>query len=411
LTPTLTVFGPELTVFDAWVARLSASARWQRWAFSTPFVRNVARRRALDLFDLCAGFVHSQVLSACVELDLFARLMVRPCDAETVARESGLSLEGAKRLLDAAAALGLLSVRGGRYGIGPLGGPLAEPGSGIAAMVAHHGRLYADLAEPLTVFRGGGGGGALNRFWSYAEARDGGGGARAEGGEHGAGAGESGGLAGGGGGAEAARPYSALMAASQDFVAADVLDALRGKVSRGGRWLDLGGGDGRFLAEAARRDRRLTGAVLDLPPVADLARARFAAAGLAARLRALPGDARDPAAAAAAAPCDVACLIRVLHDHDDPSALAFLRAARAALAPAGRLIVAEPMRGPPSDPRISDAYFGPYLLAMGQGRLRHPAEIAALAANAGFAPPREAPTRRPFLTRALIFECQIRLTD
>lgn len=367
-------------MLETLIARLSASRVWQQRAFSTPFLRQVARKRALGLFDLCAGFVHSQVLAACVELDLFARLLARPCDAETVARDGGLSVDGARRLLDAAAALGLLRERGRRYGIGPLGAPLAAPGSGIAAMVRHHGRLYADLADPLAIYRADRPAGALGQFWAYAGA---GGGADSR--------------------PEAAGPYSALMSASQDFVADDVLDAIGSALPARGRWLDLGGGDGRFLVEAAGRRRRLTGAVLDLAPVAALARQRIAAAGLEHRLKAIGGDARDPGDARKAGRFEVVSLVRVLHDHNDEDALAFLRAARAALAPGGRLIVAEPMRGHPSDPRISDAYFGPYLLAMGQGRLREPAEIARLAARSGFALSHEALTRRPFLTRVLIF--------
>jgi demethylspheroidene O-methyltransferase len=50
----------------------------------------------------------------------------------------------------------------------------------------------------------------------------------------------------------------------------------------------------------------------------------------------------------------------------------------------------------------ADAYFGFYLLAMGQGRARSPAEIGALGARAGFHAPRSMPTRRPLLTSVLM---------
>ena len=70
--------------------------------------------------------------------------------------------------------------------------------------------------------------------------------------------------------------------------------------------------------------------------------------------------------------------MRVLHDHDDPHALALLRAARRALPSGGHILVAEPMAGAASAERMGAAYFGFYLLAMGQGRARRPEEIGAL---------------------------------
>ena len=92
--------------------RLIADARFQRWAAKSPLTRRIARRRARDLFDLCAGFVYSQILLACVRLELFERLAAGPCAAEALAPAFGLSPEAALRLLRAAAALRL--VRGVR---------------------------------------------------------------------------------------------------------------------------------------------------------------------------------------------------------------------------------------------------------------------------------------------------------
>ena len=60
--------------------RFLASPRFQRWASSFPLTRPIARRRARALFDLCAGFVYSQVLQACVRLRLFDALNRRPAD-------------------------------------------------------------------------------------------------------------------------------------------------------------------------------------------------------------------------------------------------------------------------------------------------------------------------------------------
>ena len=92
----------------------------------------------------------------------------------------------------------------------------------------------------------------------------------------------------------------------------------------------------------------------------------------------------------------------MLHDHDDHAALALLRAARAALAPGGRLLIAEPMAGTRGAAASGDAYFGFYLLAMGRGRPRRPEVIAAMLRTAGFSRSRLLRTRVPLVTRVMI---------
>jgi demethylspheroidene O-methyltransferase len=78
-----------------------------QWAARFPLTRPVARRRARALFDLTAGFVYSQVLLACVELDLFAILAEGPADSRALAHRLALEPEALTQLLEAAEALGL----------------------------------------------------------------------------------------------------------------------------------------------------------------------------------------------------------------------------------------------------------------------------------------------------------------
>jgi demethylspheroidene O-methyltransferase len=80
----------------------------------------------------------------------------------------------------------------------------------------------------------------------------------------------------------------------------------------------------------------------------------------------------------------VVSLVRVLHDHDDESALEILRAARGALPAGGTLLIGEPMADAPGAATVGAAYFGFYLMAMGQGRARTPHEIGRLLATTGF---------------------------
>ena len=111
------------------------------------------------------------------------------------------------------------------------------------------------------------------------------------------------------------------------------------------------------------------------------ARARLGRAGLAERVTVTGGDLFRDALPAGA---DVASLVRVLHDHDDAQAVHILRAVRGALAPGATLLVAEPMAGTAGAEPMGEAYFGFYLLAMGQGRPRTPDRLRALLAEGGF---------------------------
>lgn len=356
----------------AWRDRLLASPGFQRGAARFPLTRPIARRRARALFDLTAGFVYSQVLSACVQLRLFERLSAGPVAVTALAAEWRLPPEGAERLLAAAESLGLVERRDeARYGLGELGAAmLGNPA--IAAMVAHHERLYRDLSDPVALLRQRGGT-RLAAFWPYAGT--------------------------GPGAAEAApaAAYSDLMADSQRLIADDILAAF--SFRRRHHLLDIGGGDGSFAAAVLRRWPGMEATVLDLGPVAERANAHFARAGLDDRARAVAGDMLGDALPQGA---DVASLVRVLHDHDDEQALALLRAARAALPPAGRLLIAEPMAATPGAEPAGAAYFGMYLWAMGSGRPRTAAELAAMARRAGFSRCREVGTRQPLLVRVLV---------
>lgn len=362
----------------AWRDRLLADPDFRRRASRFPLTRGLVRRRAARAFDLVAGFVYSQVLAACVELELLERLRSGPLPLETLAREAGVALEPMRRLVDAAVALGLLERRGGdRIGLGMAGASLAG-NAGVAAMVRHHRALYADLADPVELLRAGRGAGALAAAWPYRDAA-------------GEGAPDA-------ATAERVARYSELMAASQPLVAEQVLDAVDWQAHR--RVLDVGGGDGTFLAAVAARAPALELRLFDLPPVAERARRTFAARGLAGRSEAIGGSfaAGDPLPRGA----DLVTLVRVLHDHDDAVVERLLAAVHDALEPGGTLVVAEPMAGTRGAEAMGDAYFGMYLLAMGSGRPRTAARLRALLEAAGFRGVRERPTALPLQARVLV---------
>jgi demethylspheroidene O-methyltransferase len=376
---------------ERWLAqrdRWLTNPRFRDAASRFALTRPVARRRARELFDLVAGFVYSQWLAACVELDLFDRLAASPMTAAQLASESRLPLESAQRLFDAATSLGLTQPHGvdghhdgahgrTRYGLGPLGGAMVG-NEAVTAMVRHHRALYADAADPLALLRSEGRDARLSNYWAYA-------------------GGHADDRAPGELGDAATAPYSALMTATQPLVAGQVLDAY--PIARHRRLLDLGGGEGVFAAAALARAPALHATVFDLPAVAAAARARFARLGLADRAQAVGGDFHRDALPPGA---DVVSLIRVVYDHDDAPALAILRAARSALPKGGTLLLAEPMAGTAGAQPMGAAYFGMYLLAMGSGRSRSAAALRTLLEHAGFDRVRERRTALPLQAGLLV---------
>jgi demethylspheroidene O-methyltransferase len=134
--------------------RIVADPRFQRWAASFPLTRFTARRHARDLFDLCAGFVYSQILQACVQLRLFDALAERPLTRDEVAARIGLEGPATDRLLCAAHSLKLVGKRSGeRWGL-TLQSAALRGNPGALAMIEHHQMLYADLADPVGLLRG-----------------------------------------------------------------------------------------------------------------------------------------------------------------------------------------------------------------------------------------------------------------
>jgi demethylspheroidene O-methyltransferase len=372
--------GWGLPRIDEWIDRLRAtrdhllaSPRFRRWAAGFPLTRPIARKRSRELFDLCAGFVYSQVLLACVRLRLFDAVADRPRTSAELARRLALPPESTERLLRAALSLRLLERRGDdRFGLGPLGAALVD-NPAVAAMVEHHTMLYADLRDPVALLRGGTRT-ELAQYWPYAATE------------------RPADLA-----TDQVAAYTALMAASQPMVAEEILAAY--PLNRHRRLLDVGGGDGTFLTHAAEQAPDLQVILYDLPAVAQAATARFKAAGLDPRARAIGGDfLSNPLPIGA----DIVSLVRVMHDHDDGAALTILRAARQALDSEGTLLIAEPMAGAAGAEPVGDAYFAFYLLAMGHGRARTPAELTGLLNAAGFSRVRQIPTAMPLLTGLLV---------
>ncbi|MEM9840493.1 MAG: methyltransferase [Pseudomonadota bacterium] len=339
-----------------------------------PLFRGIASKRATALFDLCAGFVYSQVLAACTELGLFERLSQGAVASTVLAKELSLSPEAMDRLARAAAALDLLELRSdGRIGLGGQGAALLGNPS-VFEMVKHHRLLYADLMDPVALLRAEKGETHLAEFWVYGAKKEG---PSSQDGEP--------------------EAYSALMEATQAFIAEEALAAHDFK--RHKHIVDIGGGTGAFLSAVADAAPKTELTLFDLPEVAAIAKRRFAEQDFAGRASVVGGSFKtDPLPEGA----DLMTLVRVLHDHDEDVVTSLLAKVRKALAPGGTLLIIEPMAGTRGAEAMGDAYFGMYLWALGTGEPRTEAALRRMLKNAGFRRIRPLKTKRPLLTRILL---------
>ena len=336
---------------DAWMT----TPGFYRWAIGNPLTRWITRRRASQLFNLMAGFVHSQVLLSCVRLGLLEKLRLGPQTLSELAQECQISAPALQRLLHAAVSLRLLELRGENlYGLGALGAPVAAD-VGLRLMIEHNAVLFDDMRDTVALLRDEIQP-HMQAYWPYMN------GDKPPSWE-----------------TDKVARYSELMSTSQRFVIEELLASY--DFSRHRCVMDVGGGQGGWITALGQQHTDLQLMLFDLPPVAALANARFQANGLSDRASVHGGSFISDTLPSGA---DLVTLVRVAHDHPDATVQILLKSIYQALPPGGMLLLAEPMAQASGAHSMGDAYFHFYLLAMGSGRLRTPQELKTLIKEAGF---------------------------
>lgn len=350
--------------------RLIASRRFQALAARLPILRGLVRRDGEALFDLMAGFCHSQILMALAELKIPDALLAGPLEVSDVAERTQVPFARLQVLLQGGAAIGLLKLKNGKVRLTRRGAAFASV-PGLSAMVRHHHAFYRDLENPVAFFRGETET-ELAGVWPY--------------------------VLGGASGidADTAAAYSDLMAQSLALVAEDTLRMVDFNDAK--MLMDVGGGSGAFLAAVGKHYPELNLRLFDLPVVVPAAKQRFADQGLSERSDIVSGSFQDGGLPAGA---DVISLVRVLYDHSDESISQLLAKVYAALPEGGRLIISEPMSGGNRPDKATDAYFALYTLAMRTGRTRSAKELSVFLAQAGFQDLRTPRSPRPFVTSVI----------
>jgi demethylspheroidene O-methyltransferase len=320
--------------------RLLANPTFLAFAQRNLLMRPVARAKSRELFDLLAGFSYSQVVYACVTLKVLEHVGQTAVSISNLAPKLNLPESKTELLVRAAVALEILGFDRGKVILGPHGAALLGQ-SWIMGFVEHHRHFYRDLENPVAMLNGAHAEDGLRQFWSYSDPTS------------------------------DKASYSALMAASQEAISQQIIDAY--DFSKHKNILDIGGGSGAFLTAVGKTCSKLQLNLFDLPGVVALTKqTQITKHGGDFRVDHLPQD------------MDIISIVRVIHDHDDDSVLALLRNIRRSCATGTTLLIAEPFAGRADLARITDAYFNLYFAAMGQGRTRTPQNVAQLAAQAGF---------------------------
>jgi len=319
------------------------------------------------MFRMIAGAWISQAVGTIAELGIADHLDGRTRGVAELAAATGCDPGALYRLLRAAASVGVVREEPGTraFSLTPLGGTLRSgvPGSMRAMAVAQtapgHWLPWGRLRDAVRTGERQTRAALGAEIWDYY--RD---------------------------NAEEGAAFSGAMAELAMLVAMEV--TLVCDTSGHRRVVDVGGATGTLLATLLHADRRLTGAILELPHVAESARKALAAAGLAGRAEVIEGDFFE-----SVPPGDLYILKQILHDWNDEQCVKILDRCARAMEPGGKVLVIEmivPDDGRPADAHLVDLN----MLVMLPGRERTATEYAALFEAAGLRLDRQIDTRSPF---------------
>ncbi len=360
--------------FKILTMRAVASPRTRQWLLRFPVTRWLARMESQKLFDVCAGFVYSQVLFAFVETSVLNELSLGPAHLDDLAHAANLPSDRMERLLQATSAIGLTaSLNNGMYCLGLSGAALVE-NPGVVAMIKHHILLYHDLADPVRLLRDPNLTTQTAMFWSYL------------------GKDQNGIMA-----AKNTLEYSELMAASQAMISEIICASIDFKQYP--KVLDVGGGLGIFARHVAGSSPRTAVTVFDLPEVIKVIDSTYDTKEKTMRIDTIGGDFFQDKIPI---DYDLITLVRVLYDHSDENVARLLTNIRQALEPRGRLLIAEPFASAAATDRTADAYFNMYLLAMRAGNVRSFDRHVELLQAAGFKEIKTARSLNPSLAQIIL---------
>ncbi len=261
------------------------------------------------IVDMASAFYDSAVLFAASDLGVFGRLAdLGEADPDTLIAACGLDRRGGRILLDACAALGLLEKSEGRYRNSPEATLFLVPGSpaDLSGAIRYNRDVYGAWGRLKQLARTG-------KPVEKPEIHL-------------------------GDDPERTRTFVMAMHGRALGIGRAVVPLLDLAGRR--RVLDVGGGPGTYSILVAEANPGVECVVLDLPPVAAIAGEIVGRAGLAGRVKTLPGDYHDTAFPGG---FDAVLFFGVLHQENPEAIRELLRRAHDALAPGGLVYVLDMM--------------------------------------------------------------------
>ena len=303
------------------------------------------------IMHIASAFYDSCVLFAAIDAGIFPKLAERgETDAAGVAGALGLDERGARLLLDACVALGLLQKDGARYANAPDAAAFLVPGSpgDLSGAIRYNRDVYPAWGRLAEMVRTGKPvekpevhlGQDEQRTRTFVMAMH----------------------------------YRALAIGRAVVPLVDLSGAIRA--------LDVGGGPGTYSVLLAKANPGLACTVLDLPDVAHIAQKLIVDQGMADRVRTLPGDYHT---AAFPPGNDAVMFFGCLHQESPDSIRALFRKAHASLRPGGRVFVMDMMTDTTHTKPVFSALFAVNMaLTAESGWVFSDAELQGWLAEAGF---------------------------
>ena len=304
-----------------------------------------------EIVGMSSRFYESATLFAAIEAGLFSCLHeTAGATAEIVATKRSLSPRGVRLLLDACVALGLLRKDGERYFNTPAADATLVPGApqDLTRAIAYNRDVYAAWGRLPELARTGRPvespalhlGDDLDRTRRFVLAM-----------------------------------HGRAMGIGRAIV--PMLDLSGCK-----KLLDLAGGPGTYAVLMAQANPGLSCTVLDLPPVARVADELIAQAGMAERVKTLPGDYHTTTFPGG---MDVVTIFGALHQESPDAIRDILRRACAALAPGGKIFILDLMTDATHTQPVFSALFAVNMaLTTENGWVFSDAEISGWLREAGF---------------------------
>lgn len=285
------------------------------------------------LLGMARAFHECRVLLTAAELDLFTRLAPEPLSAEEVVARLHGELRPARVVLDALAALGLLTKQDGRYQTPAALAPLLSSGPdhprSVLPMVRHAAAMWRTWTRLTDLVRG-----EAEPTPPASETRS----------------------------DEDLKAFIGAMHVIGRGMAEQIVAAMAPEGATA--LLDVGGGPSTYTQAFLRANPEARATLFDLPEVIPMARENLERAGLAGRVTLVAGDYLTDALPGGH---DLALLSAIIHSNSLAENEALYRKIHAALVPGGRLIIRDHIMSPDRTSPPAGAMFAVNMLVATAG--------------------------------------------